>query len=152
MLSTHAPIVLGPQDRDLIVSARLLSFANPQGNRYRYRVSGYDQNWVMQAADGERLLSRLPSGNLRIEVQAATPQGDWTPSARCSVEVRPPWWRSGWAIVGYVLLGLIAIAVVALRGTCAPAPSPAMAADRAQAAVGRTGIAGQDPLPGHARP
>jgi signal transduction histidine kinase/CheY-like chemotaxis protein/streptogramin lyase len=113
MLPTQAPIVLGPQDRDLIVSARLLSFANPHGNRYRYRVSGYDQNWVMQAADGERLLSRLPSGHYRIEVQAATPQGAWTPPSTLELEVRPPWWRSGWAIVGYVLLGLIGIAALA---------------------------------------
>ena len=113
MLPTHAPIVLGPQDRDLIISARLLSYANPHGNRYRYRVSGYDQNWVMQASDGERLLSRLPAGHYRIEVQAATSQGAWTPPSTLALEVRPPWWRSSWAIVGYVLLGLMTVAALA---------------------------------------
>ena len=111
-LPPDAPIVLGPQDRDLIISARLLSYANPQGNRYRYRVSGYDQNWVMQAADGERLLSRLPSGHYAIDVQAATPQGQWTPSRTLSVEVLPPWWRSSWAILAYLLLWLLLVAVV----------------------------------------
>ncbi|WP_425533129.1 ATP-binding protein [Stenotrophomonas rhizophila] len=111
-LPPDAPIVLGPQDRDLIITARLLSFANPQGNRYRYRVSGYDQNWVMQAADGERLLSRLPSGQYAIDVQAATPQGQWTPSRTLSVDVLPPWWRSSWAILGYLLLWLLLVAVV----------------------------------------
>ncbi len=104
--------MLGPQDRDLIITARLLSYANPQGNRYRYRVSGYDQNWVMQAADGERLLSRLPSGHYAIDVQAATPQGQWTPSRTLSVEVLPPWWRSSWAILAYLLLWLLLVAVV----------------------------------------
>jgi len=111
-LPPDAPIVLGPQDRDLIITARLLSFANPQGNRYRYRVSGYDQNWVMQAADGERLLSRLPSGHYAIDVQAATPQGAWTPARTLSVEVLPPWWRSSWAILAYLLLWLLLVAVV----------------------------------------
>ena len=112
-LPVTAPIVLGPRDRDLIIAARLLSYANPQGNRYRYRVDGYDQDWVMQAATGERLLSRLPSGEYRIEVQAATPQGDWTAAQSLALQVRPPWWRSSAAIVGYVLLGLLLVATVA---------------------------------------
>ena len=111
-LRADAPIVLGPEDRDLIITARLLSFANPQGNRYRYRVSGYDQNWVMQAADGERLLSRLPSGQYAIDVQAATSDGPWTPSRTLSVEVLPPWWRSGWAILAYLMLWLLLVAAV----------------------------------------
>ncbi len=116
-LPVDAPIVLGPQDRDLIIAARLLSFANPQGNRYRYRVSGYDQNWVMQGANGERLLSRLPSGQYAIDVQAATPQGPWTPSRTLSVQVQPPWWRSSGAILAYLLLWglLVAVLVVVAR-------------------------------------
>ncbi|MCC7632669.1 hybrid sensor histidine kinase/response regulator [Stenotrophomonas rhizophila] len=116
-LPVDAPIVLGPQDRDLIIAARLLSFANPQGNRYRYRVSGYDQNWVMQGANGERLLSRLPPGQYVIDVQAATPQGPWTPSRTLSVQVQPPWWRSGGAILAYLLLWglLVAVLVVVAR-------------------------------------
>ena len=112
-LPVNAPLRLGPDDRDLIVSARLLSYASPKGNRYRYRVSGYDQNWVMQNADGERLLSRLPSGDYAIDVQAATPQGDWTPSRTISVQVQPPWWRSAWAILGYVIAGLLLVAAAA---------------------------------------
>ena len=112
-LPVDRPIVLGPQDRDLIISARLLSYADPYGNRYRYRVSGYDQNWVMQAADGERLLSRLPPGDYVVEVQAASPQGPWTPSRALSLQVLPPWWRSHWAIAGYALLGLLLIAASA---------------------------------------
>jgi signal transduction histidine kinase/CheY-like chemotaxis protein/streptogramin lyase len=113
-LPVNAPVLLGPDDRDLIISARLLSYASPMGNRYRYRVSGYDQNWVMQSAEGERLLSRLPSGQYAIDVQAATPHGAWTPSRTISVQVQPPWWRSGWAIFGYLILWLLLIAVLLL--------------------------------------
>ncbi len=112
-LPVNAPLLLGPDDRDLIISARLLSYASPMGNRYRYRVSGYDQNWVMQNANGERLLSRLPAGSYAIDVQAATPHGEWTPSRTISVQVQPPWWRSSWAILGYVMLGLLLVAAVA---------------------------------------
>lgn len=112
-LPVNAPLVLGPGDRDLIISARLLSYASPMGNRYRYRVSGYDQNWVMQNADGERLLSRLPPGQYAIDVQAAPPHGEWTPSRTITVQVQPPWWRSSWAVLGYVVLWLLLVAAVA---------------------------------------
>ena len=58
-LPTTGTLLLGPDDRDLQIDARLLSYANPQGNRYRFRVQGYDQNWVEQGGDGQRTLSRL---------------------------------------------------------------------------------------------
>ncbi|MBO8044211.1 hypothetical protein J6396_41840, partial [Pseudomonas aeruginosa] len=76
-LPNTGTLLLGPDDRDLQIDARLLSYANPQGNRYRFRVRGYDQNWVEQGGDGQRTLSRLPTGSYVIEVQAATANGAW---------------------------------------------------------------------------
>ena len=105
-------LLLGPDDRDLQIDARLLSYANPQGNRYRFRVQGYDQNWVEQGGDGQRTLSRLPPGAYVVEVQAATANGAWTPSQRLPVKVLPPWWRSGMAIFGYILLGSLLLLIL----------------------------------------
>lgn len=104
-LPTTGTLLLGPDDRDLQIDARLLSYANPLGNRYRFRVAGYDQGWVEQGGDGQRTLSRLPPGLYPIEVQAATASGAWTPSQQLQVKVLPPWWRSGMAIFGYAMLG-----------------------------------------------
>lgn len=89
-----------------------MSYANPQGNRYRFRVRGYDQNWVEQGGDGQRTLSRLPTGSYVIEVQAATANGAWTPSQQLQVKVLPPWWRSGMAIFGYILIGSLLLLVL----------------------------------------
>ncbi|WP_201501156.1 triple tyrosine motif-containing protein, partial [Klebsiella pneumoniae] len=105
-------LLLGPDDRDLQIDARLLSYASPQGNRYRFRVQGYDQDWVEQGGDGQRTLSRLPTGSYVIEVQAATARGAWTPSQQLQVKVLPPWWRSGMAIFGYILLGSLLLVVL----------------------------------------
>ncbi|KOQ70642.1 hybrid sensor histidine kinase/response regulator [Stenotrophomonas maltophilia] len=111
-------LLLGPDDRDLQIDARLLSYANPQGNRYRFRVRGYDQDWVEQGGDGQRTLSRLPTGSYVIEVQAATANGAWTPSQQLKVKVLPPWWRSGMAIFGYILIGSLLLLTLAwsIRG------------------------------------
>lgn len=111
-LPNTGTLLLGPDDRDLQIDARLLSYANPQGNRYRFRVRGYDQNWVEQGGDGQRTLSRLPTGSYVIEVQAATANGAWTPSQQLQVKVLPPWWRSGMAIFGYILIGSLLLLVL----------------------------------------
>ena len=111
-LPLDAPVVLGPDDRDLQINARLLSFANPLSNAYRFRVDGYDLNWV-QAVDGERTLSRLPAGSYRIEVQARRAGGDWTIAPDLRMEVLPPWWRNGTALLLYVLASVLLLAALA---------------------------------------
>lgn len=111
MLPTTGKITLGPDDRDLQVEARLLSFANPAATRYRFRVGDYDINWVVDAKAG-RTLSRLPAGDYVIEVQARAAGMDWTPSRSLDVEVLPPWWRSGGAIAAYLLGGLLVLALL----------------------------------------
>ncbi len=44
-----------------------------RGNRYRFRVQGYDQNWVEQGGDGQRTLSRLPTGSYVVKSRRRQP-------------------------------------------------------------------------------
>jgi len=107
------PVEAGPAmtlragDRDLRVTARLLSYVSPQRTRYRYRVEGYDQNWVEQDYLGERVLSRLPAGRYAIQVQARGVEGDWTPPHTLQVAVLPPWWRSPPALAAAISLAVL---------------------------------------------
>ncbi|MCW4454977.1 ATP-binding protein [Flavobacterium sp. MXW15] len=114
-LALPGPVTLGPDDRDLRITARLLSYADPLRNRYRFRVVGYDQNWVEQGHEGERTLSRLPAGSYLLEVQGAAAGGAWSPPQRIDLEVLPPWWRSHAALAGYALAALLALWVL-VRG------------------------------------
>ena len=40
------PVVVHPGDRDLRVVARVMSYVNPAAHRYRFRLRGYDPDWV----------------------------------------------------------------------------------------------------------
>lgn len=109
-----APIVLRPDDRDLRVAVRLMAFADPAAHRYRFRLEGYDPDWVEVGAAGERLLPRQPPGMHRLDVIAAGADGRWSAPQRIEFRVLPPWWMTWWAWTAYAIAAAIAVAVVVL--------------------------------------
>ncbi len=106
-------IVLQEGDRDLHVVARLLSFSDTDANTYRFRLSGYDPDWVDVGASGERLFSRLPSGHYTLEMQARTADKVWSNVVSLHFRVLPPWWRSPWGIAGLAVLAVLALWLLA---------------------------------------
>ena len=105
-LTHDSPLQIADGDRDLRIVARLLSFADSASNTYRYRLAGYDPDWVEVGPAGERLFSRLSPGDYRLEVQARSADHVWSRVQTLEFQVRPPWWRS--------LSGLLVLASIAL--------------------------------------
>ena len=99
---------LGPNDRDLRVTARLLSYVDPQRHRFRFRAEGYDQGWVEQDGDGTRVLPRLPAGSYLLDFQGQVPGGSWSAPRQLRIEVAPPWWRSNLAWFVYAVIAVLA--------------------------------------------
>ncbi|MEO6104205.1 MAG: ATP-binding protein, partial [Pseudoxanthomonas sp.] len=98
---------LQPGDHELQISARLLSFEDPLANRYRSRLQSFDKDWVEQGASGERVFSALPPGRYQLHVQAFDAAGNASLERTLGFRVLPPWWRSGWGIAMFGLLGLL---------------------------------------------
>ncbi|TDB32983.1 response regulator [Stenotrophomonas sp. TEPEL] len=105
-LTHDSPLQIADGDRDLRIVARLLSFADSASNTYRYRLAGYDPDWVEVGPAGERLFSRLPPGAYRLEVQARSADHVWSRVQTLEFHVQPPWWRS--------LSGLLVLASIGL--------------------------------------
>ncbi|MEI2262833.1 ATP-binding protein [Stenotrophomonas indicatrix] len=105
-LTHDTPLQIADGDRDLRIVARLLSFADSASNTYRYRLAGYDPDWVEVGPAGERLFSRLPPGAYRLEVQARSADHVWSRVQTLEFHVQPPWWRS--------LSGLLVLASIGL--------------------------------------
>ena len=105
---THtSPLVIHEGDRDLHIIARLLSFADSATNTYRFRLAGYDPDWVEVGASGERVFSRLPAGRYELEVQAATSDNVWSRPQTLAFRVQPPWWRSTGGVLAFIVLGVM---------------------------------------------
>ncbi|RYE87370.1 MAG: hybrid sensor histidine kinase/response regulator, partial [Oxalobacteraceae bacterium] len=109
-ITGQEPLTMQDGDRDLHIVARLLSLADSESNSYRFRLSGYDPDWIDVGPSGERLFSRLPAGHYTLEVQGRTADGIWSASRTLRFQVLPPWWLAPW---GLSVLGLLALCVTA---------------------------------------
>ncbi|HJU25435.1 MAG TPA: two-component regulator propeller domain-containing protein, partial [Rhodanobacteraceae bacterium] len=94
-------------DRELTATAHALSFADPQRNRYRFLLGGFDPDWVDTGTRDTREFSSLGAGDYRLQVSAATGTGAWSaPSAPVLLHIAAPPWVRPWAMVLYALAGL----------------------------------------------
>ncbi|MBL0163403.1 MAG: response regulator [Xanthomonadales bacterium] len=115
-LDASQPITLLHGDQDLSVQARVLSFLNPGGNQYRFKLDGFDTEWVDTGARGERVFSQLPAGHYRLQVRAANADGVWSPTTiAIPIEVAAAPWLTPWAYLGYLLIGVLLVGI-AFRG------------------------------------
>jgi len=107
-----APWVLGPTDRLLSVSARLLSYIDPTANRYQFWLEGSESDFGQPTAQAMREYARLPAGDYRLHVRAVDALGV---PARTEViqeiHVLPPWWRTPFAYVAWAALLILAVFV-----------------------------------------
>ncbi|PZQ98448.1 MAG: hybrid sensor histidine kinase/response regulator, partial [Flavobacterium psychrophilum] len=82
-----------------------LDFTAPNQNKYRYQLVGIDEDWVESGTRRTATYLHLPSGHYVFKVQGSNSQGMWsTKIAELKIVVTPPWWRTWWAYLFYVLL------------------------------------------------
>ncbi len=109
---------LGPDDHELRLGARLVSFTEPAAHRFRFLLEGYDRDWVEVGADGIRVFPRLPPGSYALRVSGAVAHGDWSEPRSLTVLVDPPWWgtRTALAGSGVGLMAALSVLVLVHRG------------------------------------
>ncbi len=111
-LDPDQPIRLGYNDRDLAVSVRALSYANPSSNRYGFRLSGYDNDWI-DSQHGERVFSQLPAGHYTLAIRGAGAGGLWGGLKHpIIIDVTPPPWATPWARALYLVAAALLIAML----------------------------------------
>ena len=107
---------LGVSPVNMTVAFTAPSFVAPQLVRFRYRLYGFDPDWI--DADGRSIrYTNLPAGAYRFAVQARSAQGLWSPAgAGFSFVLRPPLSQTTLAYVLYLVIGfLIAWGVLTFR-------------------------------------
>lgn len=73
-----------------------LSYQAPGKLRYRYRLEGFDQDWVESGRDRIAQFTNLAPGQYRFHGSAANANGEWSPNeAVLVITLSPLWWQRG---------------------------------------------------------
>lgn len=96
-----------PAQESLEIHYTGLSFSRPEQLRFKYRLSGLDQDWIDAGTRRVAYYSHIPPGEYIFSVMAASSDGVWNESAATlAVIVVPPFWRTGW----FLTLALFSLA------------------------------------------
>lgn len=83
-----------------------LDYVVPTQNQYAYRLSGFDEEWNLTSAR-HRLATytNLSPGHYTLQVKGSNNEGVWNEQpTQLNIYIMPPWWRTSWAYIGYLLL------------------------------------------------
>ena len=82
-----------------------LDYTKPQRNQYAYRLEGLHNEWVHVQAGRPAVFTNLSPRKYTFHVKASNNDGAWNEQgATLDIRILPPWWRTGWAYVGYFML------------------------------------------------
>ncbi|MDP3909909.1 MAG: triple tyrosine motif-containing protein, partial [Gemmatimonadales bacterium] len=104
------PLAIGPGRPNLEFRYTGLSLSAPQHVTFRYRLEGFDEDWVLAGTRRIAYYPRLEPGQYRFVVTAANRDGAWNPAgASLRLRVATPFWNMGWFRLAVVagLLGLL---------------------------------------------
>jgi GGDEF domain-containing protein len=91
--ATVAPrdgLELGPGTDSLELQYAGLSFGAPERMRFRYRLEGFDRDWVEAGTRRSAYYTRIPHGRYRFHVAAANEDGVWNEAGRTlAFRIRP---------------------------------------------------------------
>jgi signal transduction histidine kinase/ligand-binding sensor domain-containing protein/CheY-like chemotaxis protein/AraC-like DNA-binding protein len=97
-------IVIGYLDYIIGFEFSALDYANPSENQLRYKLIGFEEEWVLVDADHNQVTySNLRPGNYSFEVKALNSYGIWNKQGKSlKIKVLPAPWLTWWAYTLYV--------------------------------------------------
>ncbi len=100
-----------PYDQNTIsIGFAGLEFSQPQELRYRYRLSGYDNDWVQAGNSHQAIYTKIPPGHYTLFVNASNTSGKWSKHIKeIQLQINSPWWATTMAYLCYtiILAGLV---------------------------------------------
>jgi len=84
VLPSSGPLRLPPGVRRLEFAYTALAFRNPRAVRFRYRLEGFEKEWVDAGPRRTAYYTNLPPGRYRFRVRAANEDGVWNETGAAS--------------------------------------------------------------------
>lgn len=91
----------------------VLSLSVPEQTVLRYRLEGFDNDWITPRQSRVATYPRLTPGTYTLFIQVSDGAETWMDQPRLlTIRVTPPWWQSWWAQLAYLLALILGVAVL----------------------------------------
>ncbi|WP_296319063.1 two-component regulator propeller domain-containing protein [Winogradskyella sp.] len=98
------PITLPWKYNTIEISYVGLNFTNSSQNTYKYKMAGYDPDWVVNNQPIAARYVKLPFGSYEFNVTSANNDGLYNSNGKTiTIKIKPPFWRTNTAYVIYIL-------------------------------------------------
>ena len=82
-----------------------LNFSDPDSTQYKYRLVGFDDEWIDAGKSQRATYTNLPSGQYALEVIAKNSDDIWSaPATLINISMAPKPWNTWWAYTLYICL------------------------------------------------
>ncbi|MFS4467465.1 two-component regulator propeller domain-containing protein [Maribacter sp. 2210JD10-5] len=90
-----------------------LKYSRPEKINYAYKLEGFNDEWLNIGDRRQVTFTNIAPGDYTFKVKASKKGMLWNDEiTSIALTVRPPWWKTGWAILAYlVLLSTIGYAI-----------------------------------------
>jgi signal transduction histidine kinase len=103
-------IRLAYDQNNISIDFMALHYSNPAKNKCAYKLENYDNAWREVGNQHVASYQMLPPGEYVFRVKAANNNGVWNEQgASLKIIISPPWWKTKWAYVLYLLIFTLAI-------------------------------------------
>jgi signal transduction histidine kinase/ligand-binding sensor domain-containing protein/CheY-like chemotaxis protein/AraC-like DNA-binding protein len=88
---------LASRQNDFNIAYVGLHFSDPSRNKYQYKLTPFDQDWIDAGTQRSVQYTNLEPGEYTFEVKAANSDGVWAEEAlTLSFRIHIAWWKSWW--------------------------------------------------------
>ncbi|MCG9972567.1 hybrid sensor histidine kinase/response regulator transcription factor [Christiangramia crocea] len=97
-------LVLKPEEDFFSIGFSVNDFLDPKSVNYRYRLKGYQEDWINLQQKNQINFAGLPPGTYQLEVSATRNNQDWSAPKVLDIIVHRPVWLTWWAFLSYTIL------------------------------------------------
>jgi diguanylate cyclase (GGDEF)-like protein len=113
-LERSEPLSIPYTNNSLRFKFTMLNYIFPQADRFRYRLQGWQSDYTETGANSRfATYTNLDPGTYTFEVIGLSSYGVWEESGDTfEFTILPPWWRTWWAIVAFISLGIFSVYLI----------------------------------------
>jgi PAS domain S-box-containing protein len=112
-ITVDQPGLLPPGKGELEFHYAALSFSAPEKVQFKYKLEGFDQNWIDAGTRRTAYYTNISPGKYRFRVIACNNDGVWNEAGTAfSFQLQPHFYQTGW----FYGLGLVTMVLAAVGG------------------------------------